>query len=177
MDNMKKLLFSAIGLLLAVMLIGQYVPAADTATVTATVTVQNISVSVVSDGIVNYGTMPVNSWKSTLPGELNDMQTVRNDGNVPENFNIKGQNSNNWTLAGTPGNEAYTHQFCNDTDLDCSNPPTNYTALTTGYQTLDTNIAVNGTVDFQLRLGTPTNTVHYTPQSVDVTIQAVASGG
>ncbi|MGB9743190.1 MAG: hypothetical protein ACPLW9_00510 [Minisyncoccales bacterium] len=171
---MKKLI-ATIGILaLAGMMVFTIVRAADTATVTATVTVQNISVSV-SDGSVAYGTMAVNTWKSTLPGELNDMQTATNNGNVTENFNIKGQNSANWTLASSPGSEQYTHQFCNDTDNDCSTPPTNYTALTTSYATLDTGIATSGTVDFQLRLGTPTATSNYTQQSVDVTVQAVAS--
>ncbi len=155
------------------MMVGLSGLAADTATVTATVTVQNVSVSV-SDGTVPYGTMAVNTWKSTLPSEVNDMQTATNDGNVTENFNIKGQNSANWTLATTPGTDQYTHQFCNDTDNDCTTPPTNYTALTTSYQTLDTGIATSGTVDFQLRLGTPTATSYYTQQSVDVQVQAVA---
>jgi len=171
---MKKIISSITILVVVGMMVVVLVQAADTATVTATVTVQNISVSV-SDGTVAYGTMAVNTWKSTLPSELNDMQTSTNDGNVTEDFNIKGQNSANWTLAATPGNEQYTHQFCNDTDNDCSTPPTNYTALTTSYQTLDTGIPTSGTVEFQLRLGTPTATSNYTQQSVDVTIQAIAS--
>ncbi len=168
---------SLISLIIVIALVGLAigtitVKAADTATIEATVTAQNISVSV-DPGRVEYGTMPLNSWKSTL--DLNAMQTATNNGNVIENFKIKGQNSANWTLASTPGNEQYTHQFCNDTDYDCSNPPTNYTALTTSYQTLDTNIPVNGTVEIQLRLGTPTATQYYTEQQVDVTIMAEAA--
>jgi hypothetical protein len=135
-----------------------------------------VSVSV-SDGNVAYGIMPANTSKSTLPGELNDMQTATNDGNVTENFNIKGQNATGggctWTLASTNGTDQYVHQFCNDTDYDCSNPPTNYTALTTSYQPLDTGIPVGGTVQIQLRLTTPTSSSCYGQQSVDVTIQAV----
>jgi len=156
--------------------VGVLVQAADTATVTATVTVQNISVSV-SDGSISYGTMAVNSWKSTLSSDMppsGDMQTATNNGNVTEDFNIKGQNSANWTLGSSQGSEQYVHQFCNDTANDCSTPPTNYTALTTSYATLATGVATSGTIDFQLRLGTPTSTSSYTQQSVDVTVQAVA---
>ncbi len=171
---MKELITIILLTALAGIMVGLPALAADTATVTATVTVQNLSVSV-SDSAVAYGIMEVNTWKSTLSGELNDMQTATNNGNVEEDFNIKGQNSANWTLASAPGSEQYTHEFCNDTDNDCSSPPTNYTALTTNYQTLDTGIPVSGTVDFQLRLGTPTATNNYTQQSVDVTVQAVAS--
>lgn len=172
---MKKLISSIIIILLVGMIVVTTIKAAQEATVTATVTIQNISVTV-SDGTVAYGTMPINSWKSTLPGELNDMQTATNNGNVTENFNIKGQDSASWTLASTQGENQYVHQFCNDTDYDCTNPPTNYTPLTsTSYQTLKENIPVNGTVDFQLRIGTPTATTDYTEQRVDVTVQAVAS--
>lgn len=132
-----------------------------------------VSVSV-SDGVVTYGMMPANTSKTTLSGELNDMQTATNDGNVTETFNIKGQNTVcPWTLASSSGSDQYVHQFCNDTDLDCSSPPTNYTALTTSYQALDTGIAQSGTVNFQLRITVPTSTNCYTQQSVDVTIQAV----
>lgn len=148
--------------------------AADTASVTATVTVQNISVSV-SDGGVAYGTMASNTSKSTLAGEANDMQTATNDGNVAEDFNIKGQDSGSWELADTNGSDQYVHQFCNDTDNDCSSPPTSYTAMSEGgYTTLDTGIATSGAVDFQLRITTPNPSTVYTQQSVDVTVQAVA---
>jgi len=136
----------------------------------------NVSVSV-SDGIVSYGTIPANSSKSTLPGELNDMQTATNDGNVVENFNIKGQDATGggctWTLASSNGPDQYVHQFCNDTDFDCSSPPTNYTALSTSYQSLDIGVPVSGTVDFQLRIITPNPSSCYGEQSVDVIIQAV----
>lgn len=139
------------------------------------ITIQAAVVSVsVSDGVVSYGMMVKNTSKTTLSGELNDMQTATNNGNVTENFNIKGQNTAcSWTLASSVGNNQYVHQFCNDTDNDCSSPPTNYTALTTSYQTLDTGTAVSGTVDFQLRLTTPTDSSCFNQQSVNVVIQAV----
>jgi hypothetical protein len=133
-----------------------------------------VSVSV-SDGAIDYGIMTINASKSTI--ELNDMQTATNDGNVTENFNIKGQDATGagctWTLASTNGVDQYVHQFCNATDYDCSNPPTNYVALTTTYQTLKTGIPPNGTVQIHLRLITPTQTSCYGQQSVNVTIQAV----
>lgn len=135
-----------------------------------------VSVSV-SDGVASYGITPANTSKSTLPADLNDIQTATNDGNVTEDFNIRGQDASGggcaWTLASTNGSDQYVHQFCNDTDLDCSLPPTNYTALTTSYQALDAGIAVSGTVDFQLRLTTPNPSSCYGQQSVDVIIQAV----
>jgi hypothetical protein len=132
-----------------------------------------ISVTITSDGTISYGLIPENSAKSTLPGELSDMQTASNDGNVTENFNIKGQNSGNWTLSASSGNNQYVHKFCNDTDNNCTSPPTSYTPLTTSYQTLDTGIAVGNAVDFQLQITTPNPSSVFTEQQVNVTIQAV----
>jgi len=132
---------------------------------------------IVSDGVVAYGIMPAGTSKSTLSTDLNDMQTATNDGNVIENLNINGQDGTGggctWTLSSTNGNDQYIHQFCNDTDNDCSSPPTNYTALTTSYQALKTGVAVSGTVDFQLRTTVPDPSSCFGQQSVDVTIQAV----
>lgn len=147
------------------------VAAADTGVVTATVTAQNISVTV-ADGTVSYGIMVLNTSKSTTAGDLNDLQTATNNGNVAEDLNIKGQNSADWTLAGAAGANAYTQKFCIAT---CTTYPTNYTSLTTNYQTLATAIATSGTRTFDLGLTTPTSTAVYTSQSVDVTVQAVAN--
>jgi hypothetical protein len=142
--------------------------AAETATVTATVTAQNVSVTV-SDNSVTYGTMSLGSSKSTIT--LSDTQTATNAGNITSQLNIKGQNSTGWTLAGTAGSDQYVHKFCT---ASCSTPPTNYTALTVNYQTLSASIAASGTQDFDLELTVPNSSSTYTQQSVDVIVQAVA---
>jgi len=166
--------FVLVGIFSLVVVLG--VKADDEGTVTATVTVQNISVSV-DDGGVTYGTMASNTSKTTLSGELNDMQTATNDGNVTEDFNIKGKDSDDWELADTTASDQYVHQFCNETDDDCSTPPTSYTAMNEDdYTTLDEDIvATTGTTDFHLRITTPNPSTVYTQQSVDVTVQAVAA--
>ena len=146
------------------------VHAATTDTVTATVTVQNISISVsVSDGVVAYGTLGTNTSADTNPA---DTQIATNNGNITEDFNISGQNSAAWTLAAIAGADNYVHKFCN---AACGNPPTNYTALTTSYQTLATAVAPSGTKTFDLYITTPTSSSSFTQQSVSVTVQAVAN--
>jgi len=155
---------------LALMNFGAVVRAATEGTVTTTVTVQNISVTV-TDGTVTYGTLANNSTKGTHSGDLNDLQTATNNGNVTEDFNIKGQNSGDWTLAGTAGSDNYVHQFCT---ASCTTPTTNYTVLTTSYQTLTTGVAASGTQTFDLYINTPNPSTVYTEQSVDVIVQAVA---
>lgn len=142
--------------------------AATTANVAATVTVQNVSVSV-NSGTVSYGTLATNTSAGT---NGSNSQTVTNAGNVAEDFNIRGQNSANWTLAGSAGTDAYIHRFCTAT---CGSAPTNYTALTTSYAGLGAgNIASSGTQNFDLYITTPTSSSVFTQQSVDVTVQAVA---
>ncbi len=160
-----------VGLAVVGLLVAGLAQAADIATVTATVTVQNISVQV-SDGTVTYGTLGQNATADTEPA---DGQTVTNDGNVTENFNIRGQHSANWTLAATAGSNQYIHRFCNDTVNDCTTPPASYTALTTNYQTLATGINASGSVLFQLQINTPNPSTFFTQQSVDVMVQAIAS--
>lgn len=134
-----------------------------------------ISVTV-SDGSVTYGTLAINTSKDTTSGGTNNTQIATNAGDVAEDLNIKGQSSANWTLAGSAGSEQYVHSFCktgSGSPDPCDASPT-WTALTTSYQSLATNIAASGTQRFDLKITTPTSTSATSQQSVDVTIQAVA---
>ena len=163
-------------LLILGLVIGIVALAADEAGVDVKVTVQNFVVSVL-DGNVTYGTLAVNTSRSTIAGEENEMQTATNEGSTAK-ISIKGSVSSpaGWTLhATTPNTNVYVHKFCNDTDLDCTTPPTNYTGMTsTGYTTLKASVANAGTVDFQLQITTPTSVSDYTEQDVDITVQAAA---
>jgi len=171
---MKKLLFTAISVLAIslIMAIGQYVMAAATSTVGATVTVQNISVTV-TDGAVAYGALALNATSSTRSPV--DLQSAVNNGNVTEQFNVKGMNATGstqtWTLAATAGSAQYIHGFCTS---GCTAPPTGYTALTTSYATLAASVAATATSTFDLYINTPTATTDYTVHTADVTVQAVA---
>jgi hypothetical protein len=130
----------------------------------------------VADGTIAYGTLATNTSKDTASGGLNDTQVATNAGDVAEDFNIKGQDSTNWTLAGSAGSEQYVQAWCttgSGSPDPCDASPT-WTALTTSYQSLATNIAVAGTKRFDLKITTPTATAITSQQSVDVTVQAVA---
>lgn len=136
-------------------------------------TPQNITVSVILDvNSFDYGIIPDNTSSSTLTLFSGAGITATNNGNVTENFTIYGADTTDWTLSTTNGVDIYTHEFCNDTDNDCSNPPTNYSLLTSTPQSLKTGIPASSAVSFQLRITTPTDTSIYTPQSAVVTIQA-----
>ena len=132
----------------------------------------------VADGEVSYGVIESFGSKTTLPTDMpptGDTQRVTNNSSSSVNINIKGQNSLGeciWSLSGTNGYNQYKHQFCNDTDNDCTTPPTNYTDLSIAYQRLFSNLAKDAYGEFQLRLVMPTSTSCNSSQQVDVTVQA-----
>ena len=143
--------------------------AAESAAVAATVTAQSLSVGV-SDSTVTYGTLSAGSTQNTLAGNLNDRQKATNDGNVAEDFNIKGINSTSagigWTLAATADTNQYFHQVSTNTGVG-------WTALTLNYQKIANTVGVGSTQWFDLQLGTPSSTTDYLQQTVNVTVQAV----
>jgi hypothetical protein len=140
--------------------------------VTATVTVQNLSVAT-SDGSIAYGTLGQNSSQDTNGAPLSDTQEVGNNGNFTEDLNIIGTNSADWDLSFTSGSEdKYKHAFCTST---CTTPPANYTALSSqSYQQIGNSIVVGSSVSLDLRITTPNPSTVFTQQSVNVTVQAVA---
>jgi len=147
---------------LAGMVVGMAVQGAEQS-VTATVTVQNISVTV-SPNTIPYGTLPANT-----ESDPSAVITATNNGNVTENFNIYGAATTpgGWTLGATAGNNVYVHKFSTDGTY------TTWTPLTTSPQALATNItAGTGTDEFELKITTPTTTSDYSQQSAAVTVQA-----
>ena len=169
---MKSLIASILILGLVGLVVGVAVKGAETATVTATVTPRLLSVTITTDGSVAYGIMSLNTSKSTLPTGLNDTQTAKNDGNDVENLNIRSSNATGgtqWTLAAAPGENQFVHKFS-------TNGGTSWTTFandTTNYS-LATNVAVNGTQNFDLQITTPTATTDYVQKTITVTVQAVA---
>ena len=121
-----------------------------------------VSVVISTDAVVSYGTISGSANTITL----SDTQTATNDGNVTENFSISGQNTAcPWTLAASAGNDQYVHEFS-------TNDGSDWTLLTTSYQTLATGVAQDGTVDFDLQITIPTSSSCDDEQSVDITILA-----
>lgn len=176
MKTRKLLVTSFFGLLLGLFVFINNATAATTGSVTATVTAQNIAITV-TDGGVAYGTLALGGTADTTSGSKNDTQTATNTGNVSETFTIKGSNSAGWTLSGTAGSETYKHEFCTTgggAPDPCDSTPT-WTALTTSDQTLATGVVGSGTQKFDLKVTVPTSTAATSAQNVDVTVTASAT--
>lgn len=167
----------AIAVLFVPLLYVSRVFAASTGVVSATVTPQNISVTV-SDGAVAYGTLTLNDTEDTTSGGVNDSQLATNDGNVTEDFNIRSTDATGgttWTLAGSAGADQFAHSFCNSgsgSPDPCDATPT-WGALSTSYNSLATAVAPAGTNRFDLQINTPTSSSDFVQKSITVTVQAV----
>ena len=138
------------------------------AEVTATVTLQQVSVEVTAGGSQAYGNQPLGELDVVAtPGSF----TVRNNGNVVENFDIRGVDTA-WTLVGTvPGDEEYRHRF----KIGAFTGSGDGTALDTTGKSLTTSVAVLGTAVVNLQLDMPSSTATLTEQSPNVTVIASAS--
>lgn len=178
-DRMKKLITIALALaLVSSFVFVKNLRAATTGAVTATVTAQQIAITV-ADGTVTYGTLALSGSANTTAAGINNTQIATNTGNITENFNIKGSaSSGGWTLAATIGSEQYKHEFCigsggTPDPCDAGGTPV-WTALTTNDQTLASGISSSGTQKFDLKVTVPSATTQTTPQNVNVTVTAVA---
>jgi len=163
------MLFSGLSCFVLLFCHGRGAGAAETGTITATVTAQSLSIGV-SDSTVLYTNMAVGTTKNTLAASLDDRQKATNDGNVAEDFNIKGMHSTSagttWALAATADSEVYSHGFNTDQGVG-------WTQLTTDYLKFGESVSVGGTQWFDLQLETPSSTTDTSEQTVNVTVQAV----
>lgn len=126
-----------------------------------------ISVTLITDGTVSYGTLSSGQSSTTLV--LSDSQVVQNDGNIAEDFNIKTSAPLGWTLDASSGLDTFMHEFS-------TNGGSSWTPFTTAdsYQSLVSNIAVSGTQTFDLRFTAPNPSTSATQKTINITIQAVA---
>lgn len=179
---MKKFL-AGLGILSLVLLAAAPVFAAEAGPITATVTPQLVSVTVdVSN--VGYGTQNLSTTDNTPTGDPEI--TATNNGNVAENFTIKGDDatdgSNIWTLSNTAGADAYVHKFNNDTG---TYPDSSSVALDKAGKSLSTSVSGGsscttfctggGSEAFKLRMDTPASTSSFAEHSTTVTVVASAS--
>ena len=133
--------------------------------INVTVTAQNISIAVENGESVAYGTLALDSSKSTIQLGVPTI-TVTNDGNMQEDFDIKSSSSTNWALSGVDnGVDTFTHEFSTSTG-------SSWTYMTTDYATMSSNMSPSASSTLDLRITTPTVTEHFTQQTISVTILA-----
>lgn len=151
-------------------IIGSAVLGAETS-VTATVTAEVIALSITANSSINYGA--VSTTADTTSSGKNVSPTVQNDGSVNEDFQLKGTNSANWTLAGAAGDAIYAHKECH---ANCDSAPT-WVALSSGSYTSNifSAVAPAASNSFDLQITVPTLNAGVTQQNVNVFVQATKS--
>jgi len=173
MKNMKSLIASIAIVGLVGLVVGVGTQADTTADVSATVTAELISVSVL-DGSVAYGILPVNASEDTI--SLTDTQVVTNDSNVPADLAVKSSDAVggvNWNLVAATGSlDEFTHEYSSNDGGAWAT----FNVDNTTYAALATNVAVDGTQNLDLRIGTPSSVSDQDVQkTITVTVLATAN--
>ncbi|MCU0652975.1 MAG: hypothetical protein MUD10_01835 [Candidatus Pacebacteria bacterium] len=123
-----------------------------------------VSVTITSSGNIAYGALPAGANKSTI--EAGATQTVKNNGNVEEDFFIKGRDTAcPWHLGEAVGVDLYRHEFS-------TNAGSIWNPLSVNYQSLAAGVAAESALNVDFRIFLPTSTGCYSTQAVDVSILA-----
>lgn len=177
-----KSFFATIGIiaLVGMMIVGLARAADPTAEVTATVTVQQVALTV-TPGTVAYGTLATSGTKDTTSGGVNATQQANNTGNVNVDFDVMGidvTGTCTWELADTQSSEQYFHKYCTTgagSPDPCDTTPTWNAMNEDTYTEFATGIAPSGNKRFDLQIGVPSSTTCMTEVNVNVWVQASAS--
>lgn len=178
MINLNHHIMKAVGVLLFLTFCTSAVYAANPATVSVTVTIQNLSIS--TTGPVAYGTLLVSSTTVST-----DSSHVINDGNVTETYDLKLTDPAGWTaVSGAPGAEQYrlsaqfnatqptAGSFGADHDLTTTDQTSSATIFA-GDQT-GLSVAASAALYLWFKFEAPTSTTVTTQQSITVTLTASA---
>lgn len=153
--------------------------AGDEVTISATVTVKNISIVLTDPGAagISYGFVALSEIE--VAPSPDDLLKATNDGNVEEDFFIKGTDATGtgeetWSLVKTPpANNTYNHKF----GLAPGGVLGTLSSFGTTNENFKADLAANGFAEFKLRLSTPATTGTIGERSMDVIVMAVESTG
>jgi hypothetical protein len=143
-------------------------------TITATVTFEQIALTV-SDKSISYGTIAASGTQDTVT--LTDSQTVTNSGNLNEDFDIKalatttGGTCTHWSIlaSGAPGANQYGHAWS-----ITGGSGSDWDRFSSTYEEFVSDKAPAGTATLDLKIFMPSSSDCAAAQNVDVTIQASA---
>lgn len=126
-----------------------------------------ISITLDSDGVVNFGVQPKNTARSTAISELNDAQTIT-PADGPVDLSIKTtvftHDEHAWSLGNSPGNNTVKWEYSDTGNTwHTFNTPDSYASFAQN---------VSDSIPVFFRLSTPTASESFGPYSAAVTILA-----
>lgn len=116
-----------------------------------------VSISIETDGDIDYGILPATESKSTI--DLSDTQTIKNTGNVNINLSVKSTNAlggTSWTLGSNYGNNIFVHEYSSNSGSEW-----NKFLVADQYYTLTTGLTPLNTQDVDFRITVPSLTTDY----------------
>ncbi len=139
--------------------------------VTATVEIGAVTVNI-SHSDFDYGSLPYGGVKTSFDVLAENNMEV-SVGGVETDLDIKGADTTDWTLAGSSSEDQYIHKF--GLGADQTNVAGSYTALTTNYTELSSEVTAGSSVWLGLEITAPSSG-ESEQQSAIVTVQATWSG-
>ena len=128
-----------------------------------------VSITLTTDGSVNFGTVALNASKDTTPSGINDPETIRVD-TGPADLSVRSGNfsdgANIWTLGAANGTNQIKWEFSKD-----AASWTAFAAAGTNYS-FDSAVPESDTRNLNLRLTLPTSTSSNNAHSAAITIVA-----
>lgn len=127
------------------------------------------SISITSDGTIEYGSLNLNTSSSTVGS---DTQLAENTSAVPERINVRSSNALggvSWLLAPTTATNQYTHEFSTTTGATWVNMPDSST-----YVLAAPSLGASNTLNLDFRITSPVGTTDFSQKSITITVQAVA---
>ena len=165
-----------LALVLVVALLSLLLPAlvfADTEMVICTVSPYLVSLTIVSDGNVAYGTLALGATANTTTADLDQGQYILNDGTVAADYTIKsgdayGTPTKTWDLVTTtPGYNEFKHEWSTT-----GGPPWTAMAADNNYSTFVGPVSPEVTILLDLQITMPGTTDDYVEHGIAVTVMA-----
>lgn len=182
----RSLRICALAAVAAILALNATAYAAETADISVTVTIQNLSISLSSN---TWALGTVAAASTVQMTEAEDI-TVTNDGNVDEDFTLMLTDPTAWTAGASAGADVYVLSalFCGAADAPASGDFNAEDVLTTSAQTSTgaifgyaggtadgVAVTAGSGVDLWLEFDAPTSSSDFTEQTITVTVGAVAS--
>ncbi|MBP6881162.1 MAG: hypothetical protein KBC35_00880 [Candidatus Pacebacteria bacterium] len=127
------------------------------------------SISITSDGLIEYGYLDLSTATSTIGS---DTQTAQNIAGFSERLNIRSSDATggaNWALSSSIGSNVYTHEFSTTTGVTWTSMPDSAT-----YVLAYPLVTVGDFADFDFKITIPSDTTDFMEKSITVTVQAAA---